>query len=144
MPVGQNKLPKILRGQRIIDSLSDLKFEITPSDIKKAKAKDPLGCAAALALRRECHTTAVCVMRARTYIKRQNYWVRYITPVSLAREVIVIDRNGQFEPGNFKIKAPSLSQKLGQDRRQRVESGRHLRSKRTDPFHYTAKIREVK
>lgn len=139
-------MPKILSDVVIQDGSNDICLKIEAGDIRRANAMDPMSCAAARALKRQYKVAEVCVMRSRTYVnygsKSDPLWCRYITPESLSREIVAIDRGGHFEPGDYTIKAPCESQKLGLVRAGKGSKRRKQRQVRAFR-HVTAKIREV-
>lgn len=142
--------PKLLIGVQLHDAATDLILHIRAVDVAKAEAKDPLNCAAARALKRQLKASEACVMRARTYVnvgtKRDPTWLRFLTPESLSREIVAIDRGGKFMPDSYKLKAPTRSQKLGQHRSGSGSGSSRKRRKHLDePLHrhVTANIREV-
>lgn len=100
------KIPKSLHGTKITNGRKRLVLNIKPCDIKGAKPKDPTSCAAARALQRQGYTEAV-VMRSVTYVNSGTRalpcWQRYETPEALTREIVAIDRGGQFEAGDYTL-----------------------------------------
>lgn len=102
-------------GRPVRDAKRDLTLEILVRDITGAKPKDVTACAAARAAKRICHALEVRVYMSVTYILQQNkVWERFMTPPSLAREIVVIDRSGgHFSPGEYLMKAPYPTRQLG-------------------------------
>lgn len=139
-------MPAILKSGAIEDGEIDITLSIEAGDIRRAEAGNPMNCAAARAIKRQYRVAEAVVMRSRTYInhgsKSQPAWRRYLTPESLSREIVAIDRGGHFEPGDYRITAPSQSQKLGAWRSGQSKNKRASR-KTTRPYrHVTASIRE--
>lgn len=93
-----------INGTKVVDANKPVKLQITPADIRKGDNKDPAACAAAQCIMREHKDVeAVRVHIARTYIKRNNKWERYLTGRALRGEIIAFDRGGAFEPGEYYI-----------------------------------------
>ena len=108
------KKQRLFEKWPVVDAAEDAHIVITPHDVKTSKQKDPGHCAAALAGRREFHTE-VRVHLSRTYVKdtKQRRWIRYITPEQISREIISFDRGAGFEPGEYELRAPVGSMRLG-------------------------------
>lgn len=127
-------------GLPLIDATKDIELSINKSDVDKSIKKDPSRCAAALAGRRELHTD-VRVYLSRTYVlnKNKKAWVRYITPGSIGREITSFDRGASFEPGEYKLKAPSTTSQLAY---RRHSGGKNTGTgKPRRPIHTTANVR---
>lgn len=98
----------------LIDATKDLVLTVTAADIKGASRKDQNECAAAHALCRQGHFRSAQVHKGRTYIEQRNgMWLRYMTPDDLHKELLIFDRGGRMEPGDFILKAPKGVQRLG-------------------------------
>ena len=56
------------------------------------------------------------VHTGRTYVKINEEWMRYNTPVSLQKEIVAFDRGGSFEPGEYELRPLPVTQikRLGQ------------------------------
>lgn len=111
----KKKRPVFFRGLPMVDASEDLNLSITPADIRRAikNRKDPNNCAAAEAIKRQEICKDVAVYMSRTYVKDKDRWVRYVTPSAISREVTSFDRGSEFEPGDYTLKAPSPSNRLG-------------------------------
>ena len=102
-----------ISGKKVIDAKKPLELEITTSDVRLGNTKDPGGCAAALALKRQTGVKAARVHVGRVYIETPDAWVRYITPASLRAEIIAFDRGGSFEAGEYHLSPCPPTAKLG-------------------------------
>jgi len=138
-------------GLPVVDAKKSLHITITPADIKKGNPKDPGACAAAQAcIRQVDHCVEARVHLARTYLKMENastgrqWWVRHYTPVSLAREAVVHDRDGKFEPGNYHLPPVQGTARFGVKRKRYEKSNGHRKGgkqgRRSIP-HITGNVR---
>lgn len=102
-----------INGKKVVNATKPLVLQITQGDCDNGKTKDPGGCAAARALKRQLHVTKARVHLGRVYVERSDSWVRYHTPVSLKAEIIAFDRGGSFEPGEYKLSPMQPSKRTG-------------------------------
>ncbi len=112
--VRKPRKPTTFEGLPLVDAAEDVALVINKHDVTTSKKKDPASCAAALAGRREFKTD-VRVYMSRMYVKdaKKKRWIRFITPMSITKEIISFDRGASFEPGEYTMKAPVMSQSLG-------------------------------
>jgi hypothetical protein len=123
------------------DARRDLVLHITEGDIKGSKRKDNDACAAATALCRQEHFKEAKVYKTKTYVKlKDGSWERYVTPKALYTEIMVFDRGGRFEAGEFILKAPKGIQKLGAHRK--PTGSRLLTGKPSRAIHIVANVRD--
>lgn len=105
-----------IEGLPVRDAKRDLRFEVTIEDISVSKPGTYEDCAAAITVRRKLNTKVV-IGRYSSFVlknpKRGSYYLRYITPESLRRQIRVADQGGRFEPASYTLKAPSPSIKKG-------------------------------
>lgn len=97
-----------INGKRVVDAKRPAFIKITPRDVKEGDNKNPSSCAAAKAARHsipECISARVHI--GRVYIEQEKQWVRYDTPDALRTEIIAFDKGGSFQPGEYKLRAPS-------------------------------------
>ena len=100
-----------IAGKKVVDARRPVKIVITERDARIGGNKNPSGCAAALAAKRdipECISARVHI--GRVYIEQKDKWVRFMTPDSLRSEIIAFDRGGSFQPGEYELKAPGPSE----------------------------------
>lgn len=100
-------------GLPVVDATVDTIITIKPADIKGAKRKDAGHCAAARAIVRQEHVTEARVHLSRALIKRKTKWERYQTPSVLRTQLALYDKAGIFDAGEYPLKAPAASQRLG-------------------------------
>lgn len=92
-----------IEGLPVKDAKKPVLLAITPGDVKKGKVKNPAGCAAAVACKRQLGASEAHVHKSRTYLRFNGHWVRYMTPASLQAEIVAFDRGGRFEPGEHRL-----------------------------------------
>ena len=116
MKAAKDKKIRMYKGLPLVDADEDMGICVTKMDVSTARKQDPANCAAANAIRREYKTTDVEVHLTRTYMldTKKKQWVRFMTPENVSREIIAFDRAASFEPGNYVLKAPTPSERLGQ------------------------------
>lgn len=131
---------RLIEGLPVVDAKHDLTININKHDIKHSRKGDPANCAAAVSCKR-AFKTEVRVYLTKTYIKGKKNWVRYVTPEAISREIISFDRGSNFVPDTYKLKAPTSSQRLGENRPTgpKRESGKPARF-----HHITKEVRNYK
>jgi hypothetical protein len=123
------------------DAVRDLVLHITPADIKGATRGDNGDCAAAHALCRQEHVKRAKVHKTKTYVfQRDGSIVRYVTPDALYSELLIFDRGGRMEGGDFILQAPKGSQKLGAHLKPK---GPHKTAKPPRKQHVIEKVRDA-
>jgi len=95
-----------INGKKVVDATKPISIHITARDAIDGANKDPAGCAAARAVKRDLHCVSARVHIGRVYVETPKQWVRYHTPRSLRTEIIAFDRGGSFEPGEYKLGVP--------------------------------------
>lgn len=127
-------------GKPIVDSTEDLVVHVTRDCVRRAKPMDPTQCAVAKALTKEKGVVSARVQLTRTWIEYPTKIVRYITPESAAREIVSFDRRAGFDTGDYRLKAPSQHDRIGQRRKSRLKPDRnHEHTGRTN--HRTLMVR---
>lgn len=134
----QKKLREVPSNVR--DASRDLVLHITERDIAKATRKDTDACAAAGALCRQEHVRRARVFKTKSYVEtKDGRWLRYCTPASLYTELMIFDRGGRMESGDFILRAPKGIEKLGAHIKPR---GPHLTTgKERRKMHVVEKVR---
>ena len=99
--------------EKVVDAKKGINVTVTAADCLKGTKKAPNKCALANAFQREKFEGAI-ISKAVSYLVTGNRAVRYLTPQSVAREIISFDRGQDFDPGDYSLSAPSQFQKLGQ------------------------------
>lgn len=107
-------MPKYtLNGLPVVDATDPVTFNVMRRDVQRAKPRDHHNCAAAIACKRQFKATDVIIGRWVSFIRSNDHYVRYVTPPALNRQMYVIDQKGEFHPGEYMLKAPMPSRKLG-------------------------------
>jgi hypothetical protein len=105
---------EVLASSRtIIDAKKPVSLVVTSKHVKNAVKKDPANCAYALCVKEALHADEALIFRTRAYVRTGERWTRYVVPNSVARELIVLDRGGEMEPGTYRLLAVPESSKLG-------------------------------
>jgi hypothetical protein len=131
-------------GLPVKNGTKKVTLHINQSDVRDGKGLDPGGCAAARCAIREGFSQARVHVHV-TYLRKEGwkYWLRLETPESLQRELISLDRNGEFIPGDHVLRPPRPSKATGKRQGSNVpDKPRKLRKKRPRPYHVTKKVRE--
>jgi hypothetical protein len=100
-------------SRTVVDAKKSITLVVTPKHVKNAIKKDPANCAYALCVKEALHADEALIFRTRAYVRMGEKWTRYVVPDSVARELIVLDRGGEMEPGTYRLKAVTESSKLG-------------------------------
>jgi len=96
------------------DATRDLILTIKERDVEGSKRKKNDACAAAHALCRQEKFKEARVYKTTTYVKKADgTWVRYITPKDLYMEIMIFDRGGKMDVGDFRLHAPKGSMRMG-------------------------------
>jgi hypothetical protein len=85
---------------KVVDSKVDRYVSVTELDCSTAKKKDPANCAFANACTRMGIAEGAIITVSRSYLIKGNTATRYLTPESVAREIVSFDRHQDFRPGN--------------------------------------------
>jgi hypothetical protein len=114
---GKNRLEVIKtfypHVDRIVDARKDLHIEVTARDNKGATVKSLNQCALARACTRAEKLDGMMISLSTAYAIDGKTAYRYVVPPSIAREIVTFDRFKAFEPGEYKLKAPSKSNRMG-------------------------------
>lgn len=95
---------------RVVDAKRDVLFQVTADDCKKGTKKAANMCALARAAQHTYDGAIISV--GASYLVQGKTAQRYYTPESVQREIVSFDRNQDFAPGMYGLKAPSRSQQL--------------------------------
>lgn len=116
---GTNKSLAIIRQYfpkvtKLVDANAPAFVEVTPEDSIKGKPKNPALCVFARACYRDLGATGVIVGATRTYVVvKHTSAVRYTHPISLQKEIAILDRGSKFAPGLYQISPCNPSARLG-------------------------------
>ena len=123
------------------DAKRDLVLTVTEQDIKSSKPNDKGACAAAHALCRQEKFKKAWVHKTKTYVQlKDGTWERYVTPDNLYFEIMVFDRGGRMEAGDFKLEAPKGVQRLGAHQKPKGKAKKTGRL--PNPIHVIMNVRE--
>lgn len=101
-----------LDGLPVYDAKEPVIFTVTKRDIQRGGLQEPDSCAIAIACKRHEHSSDARIHIYHSYILHKDHWLRYRTPICVAREIIAFDRGGTFEPGEYQLLPPLPSQRL--------------------------------
>lgn len=123
---------------KVEDSKKDAMIEVLPQDIKSSTVRNHNACALAVACKRKLKADGIIISVSKAYIIKGTKAVRFDLAESAAREIVAFDRDGRFEPGEYKLSKPPKYHALG-----RTERGPHLSNghKRKGFRHMTGGIR---
>ncbi len=128
---------RIISGKPVVDADTPVTLQITQADCERGSKKDPMKCAAALALKRVTGCDEARVHIACTYLRFANKWLRFATPPSLKAEIISFDRGGGFYPGDFRLHPMPAANRLKPAKRspktKRAPSMRFISKGGTEP-----------
>jgi hypothetical protein len=133
---------RMLEGLPVVDAKAGLLIQIKKCDILGSTKADPNNCAAARALRREYGSEAR-VYLTRTYVKTGKVWGRFITPASIAREIVAFDRGASFEPGEYVLNPPPKTLRLDYKKKP-TGPKKDKNGKSNKPRHVTASVRQMR
>src|SRR5262245_19399934 len=123
------------------DATSDLVLTIKPNDIAHAERKDNTACAEAHALCRQAGYREARVYRNVTYVRLgDGSWLRFRTPKDLYIEIMIFDRGGTMEAGEYKFTAPKGVYRLGHHAK---PTGKKRRTGRKLSPHIVKNVRET-
>jgi hypothetical protein len=123
------------------DADEDLEIHVTANDCKGAKAKSASNCAMARACRRTFDGAIISVSSA--YIIKGKKAMRFKVPARIAREIISFDRGHRFMPGEYKLNAPTGTNRLGSINKNHGQSGERSGKEVRQRRHFTQGIREL-
>ena len=134
-----NNLRRFFPNIRVVkDARSDSYVEVTRKDLNSARVRDHKTCAMAVACKRKFHADGAIISLGTAYVVKGDTAIRYRVPESVSREIVSFDRNGGFKQGEYHLRAPAPSQRLGTVRKKHTgEKHPHRRVK----FHFTDDIR---
>ena len=127
---------------QVVDASKSIEISVSKADCKSGKFSEPDNCAMAKAFQRE-HDGAIISLSS-AYIIDGTKAVRYKVPESVSREIVSFDRNHQFAPGEYQLRPPSASEKIGKRTRPQYTKNRKPEySANKKRYHRTAGIRSL-
>lgn len=120
-----------IAGKKVVDATKPLKIVITKRDVQNGDTKDPGACAAARAIMRQERCTKARVHLGRTYLMKEDKWVRYQTPKAIRTEIVAFDRGATFAPGEYTLTpvAPSAREAFRKKQGTGTDTGRSRHGK---------------
>lgn len=135
-----------INGKRVVNATKPVTINITQRDVDTGDNKNPSGCAAAKAAKHsieECISARVHV--GRVYIEQDKKWIRYDTPDALRTEIIAFDKGGNFQPGEYTLRAISPGNTTEGRAKARKDKDRALRAKSPQhPRKLAIKVAKIK
>lgn len=106
----------------VIDSDRRVDINVNNSDRELAKAGDFRNCAMAIAVCRNGWDEAF-IMTSISYLRKGNTVMRFLTPVSVAKEITSLDRGADFFTGAYHLAPMSPSRRQGASPKNKTGSG---------------------
>jgi hypothetical protein len=132
--------------KKVSDADEDLLISVTDRDFKAGKKKDHGDCALAVAAKRQEHAAQVIVSSSVAYVIKGDHAVRYKVPEAASKEIVAFDRGAEFAAGDYMLKKPPKSARLGTYRGKDTRTEPNNRPKTGGMakrfVHHTANIRE--
>ena len=131
--------------KKVNDADKDLHIQVTDRDTKTSRVKDHNGCALAVACKRSESLDGVIVAVGTAYLIKGDIATRYRLPASVSREIVSFDRKGGFYAGEYNLKAPAKSHRLGaiKDHSNNNNGGPRLKKMKDQFRHRTEGVRAV-
>ena len=99
--------------ESVRDAKNNVDVHVTSADAKNVGRRNHGECAMAVACKRELGADAMIVSASRVYVVHGKVATRFIVPPSVSREIVAFDRGAKFEPGVYRLNAPSRMARLG-------------------------------
>lgn len=93
------------------DAKRPVEIEIKARDVNTATKKDATACAMANAICREWKADEAVIGLSYSYVIKGNTAMRFLTPLSVQREIVSFDRSKDFRPGKYHLAAIPKSQR---------------------------------
>jgi hypothetical protein len=143
MPNALGIVQKFFPGVTTVqDASKDVVIEVTKKDEASAHRRSHKTCAMAVACKRKFESDGVIVSLKTAYVIDGSTATRYHLPENVSREVVSFDREAGFAPGEYQMKKPRGSKRLGKHYGGANGKHKHTGVKRFHP-HITTGIRSV-
>jgi hypothetical protein len=129
--------------REVKDALKDKTFVVTKRDCRDGTSLSVENCALARSIRRQYDGVVLSLCVA--YLVKGKAAHRYLVPVGLAREITTFDRDHDFVPGSYRLRAPYKGSRLGAPRdnsKRKPQPGAHNKTKKR--AHRTTGVRMLK
>lgn len=123
------------------DSSNSMEVQVTKKDCSSKSLESPNDCAMARACKRQYDGAVISPSVA--YMINGKEAIRFKVPTSVSREIISFDRSGGFQPGDYWLKAPSDTEKLGPRKHPQPKNKKKGYPKTKSRYHRTAAIRSL-
>lgn len=133
----------MFNGLPRVDAKKPIVLTILAKDVKAGIRKDPWGCAAAVACKRQFHAESAAVGKSAIHILSDDgtHYIRYNMPPSLKKEAHGFDVGGAFSGGQFQLSPFPKSKKLGIHQGTKTRPKKPTGNKRPSVRHFTASVR---
>ena len=128
--------------KHVLDADKPITVEVTKQDNLSAARRNHKACAMAVACKKKTQADGVIISVKTAYVIKGNQAIRYKMPESASREIVSFDRNAGFGVGEYTLRAPGKTERLGA-----ISNGSY-RGERNGSFvkkrkHFTSGIRTV-
>lgn len=125
----------------IVDARSEVTINVSKADCRNGKLQEPDNCAMAKALKRE-HDGAI-ISLSTAYIIDGTKATRFKVPESVAREIVSFDRTQLFAAGEYRLRPPTSTERLGPRNRPQNQKSRDPKRPHKK-YHRTEGIRNLR
>jgi hypothetical protein len=125
----------------VVDATKPLDIEVQPKDVRNVHRKKHDRCVLAEVCKNRPGVDGVVVAISTVYIVHGKEATRYVQGESSRREIVSFDRSGVFEPGIYRLRPPSASNRLGYQHHHARKKGAGI--KRRGFRHLTQNVRRL-
>jgi hypothetical protein len=139
-------LKKFPQVKMIADALEPVQFTVTARDRRNAKAWDGFDCAAARGCVRDFKADGALILLSNSYLVFGEKAIRFMTPPTVAREVVTFDRHEDFATGTYRLSAVTPSSRFGEHGRKHHKSRKTGTKKQRALVvarHHTTRVRGI-
>lgn len=131
--------------RRVVDAKRPLNIEVLDEDLNTAEVQNHQTCAMAVACKRAFDLDGAIFGIDTAYLVHGKKATRYQLPESVSREIVSFDRKAPVgvDAGDYHLKPPCKSRRLGTNHRGGRPSGRKLPPGIKRPKHRTRHIRAI-
>jgi hypothetical protein len=125
------------------DATREITIEVTKRDASTAQARDHAQCAMAVACKRAMDLDGVIIAIKTAYLVKGTKALRYMVPESVQREIVSFDRGAAFAPGEYRLRRPEPSTRIGTEQRTGRNGGGTGGEQAAARRHFTEGVRAV-
>lgn len=96
---------------KVMDAKKNITIEVTEADRTAGSKKEPGACALARACERSYD--GAIISTSTIYLVKGRTAFRFRPPESVSREIVSFDRGHDFAPGQYSLRAPGKTERLG-------------------------------